>query len=160
MNEAPHTLVFVCTGNYYRSRFAEAVFNHFAQAWGMGWRAVSRGLDINAAPDDPLSPHTAEAMIRLGLARSLTGADRTPLREEDLRAAQRVIALKEAEHYPMMVRSFPDWAERIDYWGIHDLDCAGPETALRQIYSQVEGLAAELCAYAPPGDVRDRVGIQ
>ena len=42
-------LLFICTGNYYRSRFAEAVFNHHAKQRGLPWRAFSRGLAIHPA---------------------------------------------------------------------------------------------------------------
>ncbi|MBN2191381.1 MAG: hypothetical protein JW751_01075 [Polyangiaceae bacterium] len=37
-------VLFLCTGNYYRSRFAEAVFSHGASQRAVGWRALSRGL--------------------------------------------------------------------------------------------------------------------
>src|SRR5438067_2061883 len=42
---APHSL-FLCTGNYYRSRFAEILFNHRASHLRLDWRAESRGLKI------------------------------------------------------------------------------------------------------------------
>lgn len=65
MTEETRTILFLCTGNYYRSRHAEAVFNHHAAAVGLGWRATSRGLALGevrafAAPaetspkDEPL----------------------------------------------------------------------------------------------------------
>jgi hypothetical protein len=38
------TVLFLCTGNYYRSRFAEALFNSVAGKMGLPWRASSRGL--------------------------------------------------------------------------------------------------------------------
>ena len=38
------TLLFLCTGNYYRSRYAEELFNHRAAPAGLNWRAQSRGL--------------------------------------------------------------------------------------------------------------------
>ena len=38
------TVVFVCTGNYYRSRFSEYLFNALAKKSGLQWRATSRGL--------------------------------------------------------------------------------------------------------------------
>ena len=52
-----------------------------------------------------------------------------PLSLSDLLESDRVIALKEAEHRPLMVERFPDWAHRITYWHVHDLDAATPEMA-------------------------------
>jgi len=37
-----NTVLFLCTGNYYRSRFAEILFNAVAAKEGLGWRADSR----------------------------------------------------------------------------------------------------------------------
>ena len=39
-------LLFLCTGNYYRSRFAEILFNSVAQQEGLPWEAGSRGLAL------------------------------------------------------------------------------------------------------------------
>lgn len=76
-------LLFLCTGNYYRSRFCEEYFNHRAVRHGLIWRADSRGL----APDvtvfgnvGPLSPYTLSGVERAGrqprgsIARSLSCA--------------------------------------------------------------------------------------
>jgi protein-tyrosine phosphatase len=125
MNE----ILFLCSGNYYRSRFAEAVFNHEAARAGMTWRAFSRGLAIWMIEGD-LSPWTEFAMKRRGIARSMTGATRVAVAEQDLQRASRVIALKEAEHRPMMRDQFPHWEQRVEYWSVHDLDAATPEEAL------------------------------
>ena len=46
MSASAATLLFVCTGNYYRSRFAEHLFNALAAQAGLPWRAESRGLAI------------------------------------------------------------------------------------------------------------------
>src|SRR5207249_1727138 len=43
------SILFVCTGNFYRSRFAEAVFNHYAKQRQSPWRAFSRGLAVHLA---------------------------------------------------------------------------------------------------------------
>ena len=40
------SVLFLCTGNYYRSRFAEIVFNSVAERMGLPWRASSRGLAL------------------------------------------------------------------------------------------------------------------
>src|SRR5437763_15456417 len=40
------SVLFLCTGNYYRSRFAESLFNSVAGKMGLPWRASSRGLAL------------------------------------------------------------------------------------------------------------------
>ena len=37
-------VLFLCTGNYYRSRFAEILFNSVAGRMGLPWKASSRGM--------------------------------------------------------------------------------------------------------------------
>ena len=39
-------ILFLCTGNYYRSRFAEVLFNHLARESGVKAHAASRGLRV------------------------------------------------------------------------------------------------------------------
>ena len=56
------TVVFVCTGNFYRSRFSEYLFNALVKRHGLPWRATSRGLRAKMADGEgPLlnsrSPH-------------------------------------------------------------------------------------------------------
>ena len=45
-------ILFLCSGNYYRSRFAELLFNHLAQENDLEWSADSRGI-IAAASRNP-----------------------------------------------------------------------------------------------------------
>jgi protein-tyrosine phosphatase len=40
-------ILFLCTGNFYRSRFAEELFNHLARQKRLDWVADSRGLVKN-----------------------------------------------------------------------------------------------------------------
>ena len=42
-------VLFLCTGNYYRSRFAEALFNSLAKRAELNWTADSRGLATDRA---------------------------------------------------------------------------------------------------------------
>ena len=39
-------VLFLCTGNYYRSRFAEIFFNHLASQTSLPWHADSSGLYV------------------------------------------------------------------------------------------------------------------
>jgi protein-tyrosine phosphatase len=60
--------------------------------------------------------------------------------EDDLKCADLVVALKEAEHRPLLAAHFTGWEDRVEYWHVHDLDGSGPEEAL----GQIEKLVGEL----------------
>ena len=138
-----NTLLFLCTGNYYRSRFAEFYFRHLATERQLDWRADSRGLRLHPENHGPLSHHTVDACQRLGIS---TEPLRLPLRlqRDDLDRAGLTIAVKETEHRPLLRQSFPDWEDRIEYWEVHDLDFAPPHEALQQLRHHVELLVARL----------------
>jgi len=141
-------ILFLCTGNYYRSRFAEHLFNHHAPDYQLPWRAFSRGLALEMLDEDagPISQNTLKALSARGIP--LAGEVRSPiaLAEQDLIAAHHIIALKHAEHHPLMTQKFPAWTERIEYWHVHDIDYAAPEEALPQIEHAVRALLERLAA--------------
>jgi protein-tyrosine-phosphatase len=137
-------ILFLCTGNYYRSRYAEALFNHEAARRGLGWRAFSRGLAIHLAPPDGLSPHTTRRLHEQGISLQHTGSAPRQASEADFRRAARVVALKETEHRPLMASLHPAWEDRTDYWEISDLDGATPDVALKAIEAHVNRLLDEL----------------
>src|SRR5216684_2799044 len=93
-------VLFLCTGNYYRSRFAELLFNHLAPQAAPDWSAFSRALaiELGGRNEGAISVHTRAACGQRGI--SLPEPLPFPLSAaaEDFLAAQRVIALKEAEH--------------------------------------------------------------
>lgn len=137
-------VLFLCTGNYYRSRFAEIVFNTSAEQRNLDLRSDSRGLELSAANSGPLSPHARSALRQLGI--EVPADIRSPLMatQEDLQRSSHVIAVKESEHRPLMERRFPKWAGVVEYWNIHDLDCATPEDALPHLLRSVHGLLDRL----------------
>src|ERR1700719_3856321 len=96
-------LLFLCTGNYYRSRFAEIVFNKLAREAALDWMAFSRAVAIERGAHcnvGPISPHTREACPLRGIAIDEPIAFPSQASDADFAAADRVIALKEAEHRP------------------------------------------------------------
>ena len=137
-DSGPLTL-FVCTGNFYRSRHAEALFNWHATRLGHPARAFSRGLLTSLVADEPtlISRDTEKRLRELGIPLDLTGPAPTQLRREDLERAHRTIALKKDEHHAMMLQAHPEWADRIEYWTVHDIDYAHPDDALPQIEAKV-----------------------
>jgi protein-tyrosine phosphatase len=144
----PNVVLFLCTGNYYRSRFAEILFNHLARERGLNWRAESRGLDLAIGVHNvgPISPHTRRACAARNLA--LPEPLRSPLAlcEQDLRRAGLVVAAKEAEHRPYLSKLFPQWCQRVRYWNVHDLDAAAPDEAMSALERHVHALLDELRA--------------
>jgi protein-tyrosine phosphatase len=140
-------VLFICTGNYYRSRFAEAVFNHYAEAMGLPWRAFSRGLAIHMVPPQfLLSPHTHNHLKARNVDLRHTAPDRRQLSGQDLAEARLIIALKDEEHRPMLRSLFPEWETRVTFWDVGDQPEVTPDDGLTAIEKQVLGLIEELRA--------------
>ena len=137
------TVLFICTGNFYRSRFAEAVFNYHASKEGLPWRAISRGLAIHWATG-PLSPFTAGALAIRRIPLHHTGPDRMQLTEDDLKSADLRIVMDRSEHFAMMMEHFPLWTAQVEYWDVPDLPINQPEVALPAIEGKVLELLERL----------------
>jgi len=139
------TVMFLCTGNYYRSRFAEAFFNWHASRRGVSWRATSRGLALSVNNPGPMSSHT-----RVRLAEHCIDCapyERMPIdvTEDDFATVDHVVAVKQTEHRPLMQRRFPEWLSKVEFWEVHDLDCATPLEAMPHLESEVLALLDRLC---------------
>lgn len=141
-------ILFLCTGNYYRSRFAEVLFNHLTSAANVAWRADSRGLAMDLARRNvgPISPYAIEALATRGI--TLPTPMRFPrgLQRFELEHSQRIVAMKESEHRPLLLARFPEWTERVEYWHIDDVDVAEPHVALTQLEHNLRELITRLHA--------------
>ena len=142
----PLRVLFLCSGNYYRSRFAEELFNHLAPGAGVKYRADSAGLWPNCQTHNvgPMSPHTIRGLSERGV--SLPAVLRAPrdVSEADLRGAQLTIAVKESEHRPFVASRFPEWLERVEFWHVDDVGDAPPSVALPQLERGVRELLERL----------------
>lgn len=139
-------ILFLCTGNYYRSRFAEHLFNWLATKEKLDWQADSRGLALERGINNvgSISHYAAEALaVRLV---KLPDDERfpQPVSEQDFQLAARVIALDEFEHRPLMNERFPQWIETIEYWLVHDIDKTSAPEALGQIEKNLLQLIEQL----------------
>jgi len=148
---APRTkrkILFLCTGNYYRSRFAEIVFNAVASRMGLPWEATSRALALELGINNvgPISEGALQALQAMGL-RPGDACTRMPcaVSEAEFAAAERIVALKRLEHEPMMAERHPAWAEKIEYWTIDDVPGVLP-----LVEREVNGLIARLLGGGGP----------
>lgn len=139
-------ILFLCTGNYYRSRFAEHLFNWLVTKQGLDWQADSRGLALERGINNVgrISQYALEALaVRLV---KLSDDERflKPASEPDFQSATRVIALDELEHRPLMNERFPQWVDAIEYWLVHDIDKTSATVALGQIENNLLQLIEQL----------------
>ncbi len=144
-------ILFICSGNFYRSRFAEAVFNFHATQRQLQVRAFSRGLATHlVAGEGDISLYTRFALAARGIALHHTGSHPVQLARTDLERAARIIAVKEIEHRPLMRTLFPDWEERVEYWAVHDLDVATPDISVPLLEQRVLAVLDACAALETP----------
>lgn len=134
-------LLFLCTGNYYRSRFAEEYFNHLTKVQGIEWVAFSKGLSQEMPSlnnPGPVSKHTIEALHE----REITGKNlgRFPLQvnEDDFVVYDKIIALSEDEHRPMLEIRFMHYNKNVTYFEVGDLPLEEPKSALNKLANLID----------------------
>src|SRR6266851_5346789 len=121
-------ILFLCTGNHYRSRFAEILFNSLAGKMGLHWKATSRGLALERGVNNvgPMSVSAIEALDARGV-RAVADCARFPMQVKvnDLAAANWIVALKQTEHLPLLQERFPVWVglgspRKVEFWQVDD----------------------------------------
>jgi protein-tyrosine phosphatase len=141
-----NTVLFLCTGNYYRSRFAEIFFNWQAVQRGASWKAESRGLALDRFNPGAMSSHTLARLKELGIACDTYLRHPRDVCSDDFSSAHHIVAVKRTEHRPMIESRFPGWVERVEFWEVHDLDYADPSTAIPHLEREVLGLLDRLAS--------------
>jgi protein-tyrosine phosphatase len=154
-------VLFLCTGNYYRSRFAEILFNSVAAKMGLPWKASSGGLALERGVNNvgPMAVAAVRALEALGV-RAAEDCARMPAQvtAEDLGRVDWIVALSDEEHRPLLLERFPAYAEKAEYWQVAD----APE-ALPLIEREVMDLVARLMGGGrrrkprPPEDTAENV---
>ena len=104
--------------------------------------ASSRGLALERGVNNvgPMAASAVQALEVMGV-RAGDAVTRTPAQvtTDDLEVAALIVAVKHAEHLPLLQERFPAWAERVEFWHIDDAP-----GVLGLIEQEVMGLVARL----------------
>ena len=140
-------ILFLCTGNYYRSRFAEILFNSLISEARLDWKADSRGLALEKGINNsgPISKYVWTALERHGIKRT-PDVERYPLqvRERELEEADLIIALKKSEHRTYLSERYPHWVDKVEYWDVTDRIPTTEYDPLQEITREIKGLIQRL----------------
>jgi len=141
-NVAPKKYVlFLCTGNYYRSRFAEIYFNHKAK--NTNWVAFSRGLNLDSRNYGEISSIAVRELSKLGIS---VGKQLHPQKaeSEDLKKADIIVGLNEDEHKEIIEKKFSEFKEKVIYWNIADIFEQDSSSEVPKIIHNIDSLIAQL----------------
>ncbi len=124
-------ILFLCNGNYYRSRFAEIFFNWHAEQRKLKWKAESRGLHLVFSNPGFMSDFTITRLANHGIP--VDAYQRLPksVVHLDFGAADHIVAVKQTEHRPQVEARFPAYLNRVEFWEVHDLDSHCRKTRFR-----------------------------
>lgn len=147
-------ILILCTGNYFRSRFAEHWFNHCVERRQLrqSYRAVSAGLQVEACSGNvgPMAVEAIAALRERGLVLDpATLSMPRQVVEGDLMVADAIVAVDAEAHRPMVRARFPHWEARICFWDVKDLG-EGSVDPISQLQQRVETLVDELLTSSVP----------
>ena len=89
-------ILFICTGNFYRSVFAEIYMNHLCGLLKLNAKSFSRGFDISAADSvadiyGEVSPYTIERLKLHSIDHNLEGHKREMVSQKDIDCSDTII---------------------------------------------------------------------
>lgn len=125
------SVLFVCSGNFYRSRLAELLFNHYAEQDVLSWRADSRGL-LEQTAYKGISPSAGKYLEQRELGMLLAEVrNPKPIRFDDLEQFDLIVGLNRDEHEGLFLTRFGQIPRhlakqgKLRYWNIDDLPRPG-----------------------------------
>lgn len=148
-NSMPDTnyILFLCTGNYYRSRIAEEYFNYLADKKNLTWKAFSQGLaeNINELRNPgPVSTHTVSFLKEAGIPINKTFRSPESFDPDHLGFYKSIIAMDKDRHQPMLEKWLGKLPQNVVFWDVKDLDEERPSSATARLKTYIENLISNL----------------
>ena len=141
------SVLFICTGNYYRSRFAEEVFNYHAQSSDLRWLSISAGLKVRETRrgnPGTISPFALWGLKEINIRPQALNKEPLQLTESHLHESDLTIALSRTEHQQMVSELFPDYLDMIEFWDVEDVGYQSPDFALGNLHRNTLDLINQL----------------
>lgn len=140
-------VLFLCTGNYYRSRFAEEYFNALAKQRGLLHKAASRGLADQFEKlknPGPMSFAAIKELKKTGIRIAEPIRFPKKLMTTEISAIDIIICMNKKEHRPYIRKIKELRGKYIKFWDIKDLDQVPADVGLSQCRERVENLLEEI----------------
>ncbi|MCE2593232.1 low molecular weight phosphatase family protein [Motilimonas cestriensis] len=142
-------VLFLCTGNYYRSRMAEEYFNHLCQEANLDYHADSRGISQSLEGNGNVGNIAHEVVeILKAIAVTCHSQNRKPISvsPQDFVEYDHIIALDRTEHLPMLNENFAAFADRVHYLNVGDVHVEPVYVAVVKLVKQIDSLFHNLNA--------------
>jgi len=137
-------ILFVCTGNYYRSRFAEILFNSLSEKQQLNYHAFSKGLRLSKNNKGPISKHCIAFFDERYPEMTYDLRMPMPFDPGDFDYYDKIILMDRSEHAPMIDKLYPGKHPELEYWDIVDDYIRAPEEVLPILEKTVIELIDEL----------------
>ena len=135
-----HNILFVCTANIFRSRFAEEVFNFLAAEERIPAKAFSAGLKVGAYHVRKIHRPAVEQLDKFNIKPKRPNELSVHIDEEELTKYDQLICMDEAEHKPMVLSNSKLKEFNFEYWDIIDEPKVQSDVSLPICYSKVNEL--------------------
>ena len=137
-------ILFVCTGNIFRSRFAEEVFNHLCKTKNVNATAFSAGLKVGKYRQRKMYKPALIELKRLEIIPSRSDEDSIHINDIDISIYDQIICMDRQEHKPMVDSNQFLSSYAIKYWDIVDMPKVSSQISLPKCYKKVDELVKQL----------------